>query len=249
MANKTKENDLSTFLTDFADSLRKLYPTDNNKDENGNWKYEKIYPIGDKTHEGFAELIALEKYKNLESKNIRAVDDEGNEITIFGVKGDYPEKPIITSGAEAGTITATAHDKSTTVNLHDLDPNFVSTNIAYGTTILGVPGAYLGDAVKTYELTIKSYGIPIKVTYLDADGFHEDEPPQIFDYDNGTSYFMGVYNCRRYAMSAVVASLDTSKKLTPPVEVQGITIEHFGLNNEVWIGELGIGNTTVEFKT
>lgn len=148
-----KYNSLPEFLNDFAGALQKLYPdTPENQDEDGNWKYEQIYPIGNADHEGFADLIAPEKYAELKPENIV------NGVTVFGVEGeadiDAPE-PTFRSSSLKGYVEATCGEKHVsssnvmkifygTLSKPSTDETTITSSIRYGTTILGYTGKYLG---------------------------------------------------------------------------------------------------------
>lgn len=159
----SKENNLTDFLKDFANGVRKLWGIGNKETGETTDPNELIDP------QEFITEDWLERPNTLTSANIRAKDDEGNTITIFGVEGSAsgePEPPTINlrDGKDSNGeyyITATTADgaKSERTRLSSLQPDkFKPENIKYGTTIQGVTGTYIGSKVPTCDYIIKNIG-------------------------------------------------------------------------------------------
>lgn len=162
--NKQYEN-LPEFLNEFSGALQKLYPnTPENQDENGNWKYEQIYPVGNEDHEGFADLIAPEKYAELTPENIV------NGVTIFGKTGSatlgLPEVTV-NSTKNPGFIQVECGEIKSSEkfvmgifydNLTESDDSTISiqNSILCGKTILGYEGKSLGLPTCKVHITDKS---------------------------------------------------------------------------------------------
>ena len=202
MADKTKENNLSVFLKDFADGLRDLYPEKKNNNE-------KIKP------EDFADLIAPDKYEEgLKPENIKK-----DEI-IFGVKGTAegtPQPPTISYNEEWNTdyydqvIATTADGKTIGKYIYQIDNNLRSRNLKFGTRVLNQYGQYCGTFIPSCTVSITSDSdTPFTVAYAEGGrpADHERHPGA------GTTSSCSLTCSQWTALRLTFRDIDSSKKFS-----------------------------------